>query len=130
MLFKIYEKVKSLYEKENNLLAVLGEEVLKRVTNLKKHCDEKIGDYGLASTERYFDEKVNPSIKKYKSVIREYYRKYYQEIKTSSTAIGNVKSIMKEFLERKCVTFKENDELVMGFWMIEYFKLSRDTPKS
>ena len=54
---------------------------MKRVTNLKKCCDEEDDTYGLISSQRYFDEKANPSIKKYKTVIREYYKKYKEEIK-------------------------------------------------
>ena len=38
--------------------------------------------------------------------------------------------IMKEFLERKCVCMKESDQLLMGYWMVEYFKLSKETSKS
>lgn len=98
LLFKIYEKLKKLYQNEHDLLSVLGQQVLKRVIGLKKHCEEVVGDFGLISIERYFDEKTNPSIKKYKSVIREYYRKYHQEIKVGTTFSGSLKMVMKDFL--------------------------------
>lgn len=68
---------------------MLGAEVLKRVRSLKAFCcdDEqsskiKLGlFYGVKEPESYLNELKNPSIKKYKSVVKEYFKKYNSEIK-------------------------------------------------
>ena len=72
---------------------------------------------------------MNPSIRKYKSVIREYFKKYTEEIKVVSNQKNDLKTSFQEFLEKKGSYLKEEDELLMGFWMVEFFKVSKDTPK-
>ena len=79
---------------------MLGSEVLRRVRSLKSFCcDEentnrlKLGlFYGIKEPESYFNELKNPSIKKYKSVVKEYFKKYTTEIKIDelSTACSAV----------------------------------------
>ena len=75
-MFKILEKIKKFFPDEVNLCHAICDDVIKRVTSLKKCCDEKSSEFGLKQTLSYFDERSNPSIKKYKSVIGEYFRKY------------------------------------------------------
>ena len=40
-----------------------------------------------------------------------------------------MKESLKEFLVRKCKDLEGNEELLMGYWMVEYFKLSKETTK-
>jgi hypothetical protein len=42
----------------------------------------KVGALELKDSERYFSEATNPSIKKYKIVIAEYYKKYNDALKS------------------------------------------------
>lgn len=83
--------------------------MINRVTKLKKCCEEQTEDYNLISTKRYLDEKVNPSIKKYKSVVKEYYKKYTEEIKISKESKENLKHLIQQFLERNGCGLKEGD---------------------
>lgn len=87
LLFKILEKAKKYIPEEKELIYAFGNEVVRRVTNLMNvACPEENEnksirqDYGLSDAETYFAEKTNPGIKKYKSVIREYFKKYTTEI--------------------------------------------------
>lgn len=70
------EKIKKNFSDEVNLVKMISDEVIKRVISLKKCCEDKTSDYGLKQTLSYFDERSNPTIKKYKSVIAEYFKKY------------------------------------------------------
>lgn len=99
------------------------------MTKLKKCCDDHSDEYSIISAQKYFDEKVNPSIRKYKSVIREYFKKYTDEIKVVGGSKVDLKKSFQEFLQKKGSCLKDDDELLMGYWMIEFLKVSKDTPK-
>jgi hypothetical protein len=47
--------------------------------------------------DKYFDEVINPCLKKYRTVITEYHRKYKEELKQQIT-VGALNSKLKEFL--------------------------------
>lgn len=86
LIYKILEKLRKCEPQSKELMQYLGSEVLKRVKCLKTFCcdgDEngsskvKLGlFYGVKEAENYLNELKNPSIKKYKSVVKEYFKKY------------------------------------------------------
>lgn len=86
LIYKILEKLRKCEPQSKELMQYLGSEVLKRVKCLKTFCcdgDEngnnkvKLGlFYGVKEAESYLNELKNPSIKKYKSVVKEYFKKY------------------------------------------------------
>ncbi len=90
LLYKILEKVRKYEPQAKELVGYLAGEVLKRIHRMKSFCcDEeenssnkiKVGlQYGIKEHESYLSELKNPSIKKYKSVIREYHKKYTSEL--------------------------------------------------
>ena len=87
-------------------MKALGQEVIRKVTNLKNCCDNVKEEYGLSMVDKYFDEKSNPSIKKYKSVVGEYYRKYKSEIPyETSTTSNDIKENIKKFLNKTSGSF-------------------------
>lgn len=63
------------------MIGYLGTEVLKRVTMLKDCFECGANEYGIGMIDAYLNERNNSSIKKYKSVVLEYFKKYTQEIK-------------------------------------------------
>ena len=89
------------------MVCTLGEEVIKRVSLLKEFCEKLIDNkgYGVSMAESYFNEKVNPSVKKYKSVVFEYYKKYTTEIKEqpSQHREDHLHKNIKDFLERNII---------------------------
>ncbi len=107
LLYKIYEKLRKYLKDEKELLNVVGNEVLRRVNNLmsvvapeKENQSAMRGeDFGLTDIQQYLNEEVNSSIKKYRAVVKEYHKKYTQEI--TIRALGrqiSSKNIMREAL--------------------------------
>lgn len=85
LLYKIYEKLKKNCNEERELLNAVGNEVIKRVNELagvvcpdKENLCQGKSELGLADQKNYLNEELNPSIKKYKSVVKEYHKKYTQ----------------------------------------------------
>lgn len=108
----------------------MAKEVLKRVTSLKECCDKSKNDYGINLPEKYFDEKQNPNIKKYKSVVGEYFKKYTSEIKTDSIPqTFTLKEELKTFLMKRSGSFVSEDELMIGYWGAELMEVTRETTK-
>ena len=73
------------------------------------------------------NEDTNASIKKYKAVVKEYFKKYNQEIKISPLGRQiSTKSLIKETLTKgKLVTDSINpEEILMVYWMIEFMGLN------
>lgn len=109
LLFKILEKLRRNFSGEDGLMNSIGGEILKKVTKLKKCCEEHSDEYSIISAQKYFDEKVNPSIRKYKSVIREYFKKYTEEIKVVGNSKVDLKKCFQEFLQKKGSCLKDDD---------------------
>lgn len=58
-------------------------------------------EYGLTDIKTYLSEETNPSIKKYKSVVKEYHKKYTQEITINPLGRQiNSKNLIKEALTK------------------------------
>jgi hypothetical protein len=82
--------------------------------------------------KNYLNEASNASIKKYKSVVKDYHRKYCAEIALSAQGRQMpVKGMMRECLTRGGL-LKERmsaEESVMFYWMIEFVGLEKDAKK-
>ena len=79
LLYKIAENLKQFYPQEKSLSQILSNEVLNRITSLKnlsenpnKLTSQEAG-MDLKNVEKYFNEITNPSIKKYLTVIGQYF---------------------------------------------------------
>lgn len=89
-------------------------------------------EYGLVDIKSYLSEETNPSIKKYKAVVKEYHKKYSQEI--TMNPLGrqiSSKGLIKETLTKGKLV-KENlsmEEMLMIYWMIEYSTLQQNVKK-
>ena len=118
-MYKLYEKINRRWPEETEITHFLAREVLKRVTGLKECCDKCKESYGLNLPEKYFDEKQNPNVKKYKLVVGEYFKKYTNEIKmTVSSSDASLREEMLAFLNNKSGSFVSEDELLVGFWAV------------
>ena len=91
LLFKIWERMKKHASEEKEVMNCIGNDVLKRVNNLMSvlHPDkENVGscptsDLRLGEAQAYLSEETNSGVKKYKAVVKEYHKKYHQEISTA-----------------------------------------------
>lgn len=139
LLYKIHEKLRKHCSEERELLAAVGNEVLKRVNGLaavvcpeKENLQAGRGELGLLDQKNYLSEELNPSIKKYKAVVREYQRKYAQEISLQPAVRQlSAKSLMREALAKGRLV-KESlstEEMVMVYWMIEFASLQEGVRK-
>lgn len=95
--YKIYEKLKNYAVDDKQLLASLGSNILKRVDfvasillnpDLAK-AKAKAEELHMKELDLYLREDSNVSIKKYKSVIKEYQKKYTSEIEPSNGSYSN-----------------------------------------
>ena len=75
--------------------------------------------------ESYLNERNNSGIKKYKSVVMEYFKKYTNEIKVENCYCSSLNSEIKKLLEKKVGCFKEEDDLLIGYWMVELLGVTR-----
>ena len=88
-MFRIYyktlQKLQDNKEVPENLKNILGNETIRRVTLLKKLvCSGEMNvnnQFSLVEVDSYLNPLQNPDIKKYKSVIDEYFKRYTSEIK-------------------------------------------------
>ena len=105
-------------------------EVLRKVGNLKKCCldGEKRDYYDLKDVDGYLSEGKNPSIKKYKSVISEYYRKYTTELKPTPLDKPTILAdAIKTYLKKiNLSSLNADDDLTMLYWMVEYVVLPKE----
>ena len=106
LYYKIYEKLKVHATEDKQLLASLGSNILKRVEfvasillnpDLSK-AKAKGEELGMKELDLYLREETNVSIKKYKSVIKEYQKKYASEIEPASNLYHNTPELLKKFL--------------------------------
>lgn len=80
--------------------------------------------------ESYLNEKCNPTIKKYKSVVMEYFKKYTQEIKSENfSSAFSLATEIRTFLSKNSGQIREDDDIIIFYWMVEYLGITRDTPK-
>lgn len=139
LLYKIYEKLRKHCSEERELLNAVGNEAIRRVNELASVvCPDKENLYagrselGLLDQKNYLNEELNPSIKKYKSVVKEYQKKYTQEISVQPQGRQvSAKSLMRETLA-KGKLIKESlstEEMIMVYWMIEFATLQDSVKK-
>jgi hypothetical protein len=67
-----------------SLIQALSNEVLDRVIfirNVATATNQKGDVLDLKETDKYFNDLINPAIKKYRTVIQEYYKKYTATLK-------------------------------------------------
>lgn len=76
------------------------------MTTLKDCFENGLNEYGLGMIESYLNERNNSGIKKYKSVVMEYFKKYTNEIKTENCFYSSMNSEIKKLLEKKMGSFK------------------------
>ena len=119
----------------------IGNEVLRRVSGLmgvlcpdKENQGSNAGssELGLAELGQYLSEEANSSIKKYKSVVKEYYKKYNQEITTAPLGRQvTAQQVIKEALKRGGLLKSDTTQeaMVMVFWMVEFVSLRPDVRK-
>lgn len=133
LIYKIMDKLKKMYNGETELIRTLGQEVIRRVTELKTFCDDgkdKQG-YGLSMVESYLNERANPTVKKYKSVISEYYKKYTSEIpeKPYQYKWDRVTSEMLAFMSKSIPQMESEEDFLICYWMVELSLVSKETSK-
>lgn len=86
------------------LVQSLSNEVLDRVMfikNLAGATNQKADVLEFKETEKYFNEQANPAIKKYRTVIQEYYKKYTTTLKHEDGATEDLNTQLRNFL-RTC----------------------------
>jgi len=84
LLYKIHEKLKKYAVEEKELINAVGNDIIGRVKSLmtvllpeKENLNSLKGEeYGLLDIKIYLNESTNPTINKYKSVVKEYHKKY------------------------------------------------------
>ena len=84
---------------------------------------------GLKEAELYLKEEANPGIKKYKSVIKEYQKKYSSEV-TSSGSSSGLSELFRKFMTPARVG-KEcpKDEAMMNYWIVEAMTMGAEVKK-
>lgn len=136
--YKIYEKLKAFASEDKQLIQALGTDILQRVelvSSILINADSfkakiKAEGLGLKDVESYLKEETNPGIKKYRSVIKEYQRKYNGEIEVGGTS-QNISELFKKYLRNSTKLGKElsKEETTMFYWMIEAANLRVDIKK-
>ena len=136
--YKIYEKLKAFAGEDKQLIQALGTDILQRVylvSTILLNADNfkakiKAEGLGLKEVESYLKEETNPGIKKYRSVIKEYQRKYNGEIEVGGVS-QNISELFKKYLRSSTKFGKEmsKDEMTMFYWMIEAASLRVDIKK-
>lgn len=139
LLYKIHEKLKKHASKERELICALGNEVVRRVGDLmgvvvadKENVGSLRGEeFGLVDAKQYLSEEANPSIKKYKSVLKEYHKKYSSEIAIQAQGRQlSSKALMRELLSRGFLRADSHpEEVLLAYWMVEYLGLPKDVKK-
>lgn len=81
--------------------------------------------------EGYFNERTNPSVKKYKSVVTEYFKKYTSEIKEQSYQPKTEQLFidLKKFMQRNIENMGSDEDLLICYWMVELSGITRETSK-
>jgi hypothetical protein len=138
LYYKIYEKIKTFAGEDKQLLASLGNNILKRVdfiacillNNDISKAKGKGEELGMKDLELYLREETNVGIKKYKSVIKEYQKKYTSEIEQANGVQYNVLELFKKHLSglpsgKEC----SKEEVLMLYWMNEATQMRAEVKK-
>jgi hypothetical protein len=138
LYYKIYEKLKVYAQDDKQLLTALGNNILKRVEfiavvllgNDFAKAKAKAEELGLKEAELYLREESNVGIKKYKSVIREYQKKYSGEIEMANGLQYSITELLKRFLGAGPLGKESSKEQeTMVFWMLEAVGLRAEVRK-
>ena len=134
LMFKIYEKLKKMNFDQKTLQSVLGNEILKRVEFVadlilrgnEENSKKKAEKLGLKELGSYSNEECNSGIKKYVAVIKEYQRKYKNEVEVQAdSTFMSLQNCLKEFLigdkVHKEISKEEN---MLFYWMYEVLRMS------
>ena len=134
LMFKIYEKLKKMTTDQKTLQSVLGNEILKRVEFVadlilrgsEENSKKKAEKLGLKELESYSKEEYNAGIKKYVAVIKEYQRKYKNEVEvTNISTFMSLQNCLKEFLCGDKVNKEiSKEENLVYYWMYEVLRMS------
>jgi hypothetical protein len=125
--YKIYEKVKTYVADERQLLTSLGSNILKRVefvASILLNADlakakAKGEELGMKELDLYLREENNIGIKKYKSVIKEYQKKYASEIEPANGLYHNTSELFKKFLVCNPLSKEASkEETLMTYWIM------------
>lgn len=85
---------------------------------------------GLKDIESYLREDVNSGIKKYKSVIKEYQKKYTSEIMIGPNAsLVTIPEAFKKFLSSYKSGEFSKEECQIVYWMLESVKFKENIQK-
>lgn len=139
LMFKIYEKLKKNAADEKTLHTALGSDILKRVDFVadlilrgseepNKRRAEKLG---LQELEMFTADEFNSGIRKYVAVIKEYQRKYQQEIDASPTSsYANVQTSLQEFLTPEKINQNlSKEQNLLYYWIYEFINMSPTVKK-
>lgn len=130
LLYKIQDQLTAHRPGSKTLAQLLANEVLDRVMlihNLSTATNLKADVLDLKEAERYFKEQSNPSIKKFKMVIQEYYRKYTAQLKRQEATPEDLNSQLKNFLRSS--TCEDSTEFMLLYWISEYLQLPKEVKK-
>lgn len=58
-------------------------------------------------------------------MVQEYFKKYTSEIKYENCSSLSLNNELKKFLHRKSSALRDEDDLLVGFWAIEYLGVTR-----
>lgn len=137
LYYKIYEKLKVFASEDKPLLASLASNILKRVdfvavillNNDPAKARAKGEEVGMKDLDLYLREESNVGIKKYKSVIKEYQKKYSAELEASSGAHYNTAELLKRFLAGRVGKESSKEEALMVYWMAEAVQMRAEVKK-
>lgn len=130
LLYKILDQLTVHRPQLKQLIQCLSNEVLDRVLYVRSVATalhQKEGVLDLKDTERYFNDQCNPSIKKYRTVIQEYYKKYTATLKREECGKEDLNTQLREFL-RGC-TCDDPKEVMLFFWVVEFLQLPKEIRK-
>ena len=117
-----------------SLKSILGNETIRRVTLLKKLvCSRDLSTnvpFSLDDGEYYLNPLQNPEIKKYKSVIEEYFKRYTSEIKMQ--VLDNKASpaeLIKDYLSKIPEEVVKKDTL-LAHWLYNLTEITSEDSKT
>jgi hypothetical protein len=113
---------------------ILGNETIRRVTMLKKLvCSSDLAanqQYSLEEIDSYLNPIYNPEIKKYKSVVDEYFKRYTNEIKMEVLDTNaSPSALIKDYL---CTSGPEliKKDALLAHWLLNLTEVSAKDSKS
>lgn len=81
----------------------------------------------IIDSDKYLNETINPNIKKYRTVIAEYFRKYNEELKKESIS-GSLDKKLRDLL--KNTKSMVNKQLTWYHWIVEYLLIPKEIKKN